>query len=86
MLGAVASGPEYPATSLRRVAFRGSACCVEITTVWIFELNFQSRKTKYAILAYAVLVRHREDKSPLLVTTLHVELIIAAICIVGLTE
>merc|ERR1719401_2541008 len=33
MLGAVASGPVYPATSLQRVAFKGSACCVEITTV-----------------------------------------------------
>merc|ERR1719443_1694448 len=36
MLGAVTSGPVYPAHSSRRVAFNGSACWVEMTTVWIF--------------------------------------------------
>merc|ERR1711966_176749 len=36
MLGAVISAPLYPAHSWLRLAFRGSACCVEITTVWIF--------------------------------------------------
>jgi len=36
MLGAVSSGPEHHATSLLRTPFNGSACCMEITTVWIF--------------------------------------------------
>merc|ERR1719275_13998 len=73
MLGASISGPVYPAHSLDRLAFEGSACCVEATTVWNFRGSTEpSAFCKYSIVTCVLPSGRNHHSSPLLRTSVSV--------------
>merc|ERR1719401_2217303 len=73
MLGASISGPVYPAHSLDRLAFEGSACCVEMTTVWNFRGSTEpSAFCKYSIVTCVLPSGRNHHSSPLLRTSVSV--------------
>merc|ERR1711904_637555 len=72
MVGAVISGPVYPSHSLLRTALDGSACCVEMTTVWIFKGSTEpSSHCLYSIVTWVLPSGRSHHRDPSLRTSVN---------------